>query len=574
MAVPRNIRQSASQLFLLDKESCQYKAFLAIAGVPHPDRAILGAFINDAFDPEEAARYFLRVTSMEDGSNAPAGKALLQFLSDWKALISKFRPTLATSIPNGAKSLIYKRDGGHCCLTRTPFTSYFDQGLEYVHVVSPAVFTDPDLQEGTTLFGMLSIFLSRKALDVLCSSPLGLDCKQPEGLENIWLLSTKAFDALKEGKVFLTVQTWIKQPDTTRKQSYNAYTNNYKPPHCGRLFLPSETVHIENRTPQSTPILNEELLAVHAQFSKSLAWMGVQDYMDVSLNDTSRKKSSPPSSVSPFFTIFRRLWTSLPSLIRTSVYDALVRVGSRMYGPSLSMTVFKLPFGLYLRRGSPFLAPKYHVEAHTLRMVEQSTHIPAPRTIDVVETPKFSYLLMTCVPGRPIGPQLNTMTDEQIEQAVTDLKGYVSELRHLQRDTSEFLICNSQGGGILDWRIPDSQREELRFKTEADFNKYLTDPFWEEIRRSAAKSHDIRHDIVFTHGDLNPRNILAENGRITGIVDWENAGWFPEYWEYTKAHYTVRSLMRWLVDVIDTAFTGYRDELVVENMLSDLLGPF
>lgn len=238
------------------------------------------------------------------------------------------------------------------------------------------------------------------------------------------------------------------------------------------------------------------------------------------------------------------------------------------------MTVWKLPFGLYLRRGFPDQAPQYRVEAHTLHMVEKSTHIPAPRAIDILETRHRSYLLMTCVPGRPIGQMLGLMTDEQVEQAVIDLKRYLSELRRIPREPSGYDVCNSQGGGILDWRIPDSQREELRFKTEADFNKYLSLFFWEDIRKRAAKSHDIPHKIVLTHGDLNPRNILAENGKITGIVDWENAGWFPEYWEYTKAHYTVRSVIRWLADVVDVVLEGYRDELHVENMLSDLLGPF
>lgn len=139
---------------------------------------------------------------------------------------------------------------------------------------------------------------------------------------------------------------------------------------------------------------------------------------------------------------------------------------------------------------------------------------------------------MTCVPGRPIGQILDIMTDEQVKQVVTDLKGYIAELPAIPKKLTESRICNSKGGGgILDWRVPDSQREELRFETEADFNKYLTDPFWEDIRRRAAKSHDIRHGIVFTHGDLNPRNILAENGKITGIVDWANGGLFPEYWE-------------------------------------------
>ena len=91
-------------------------------------------------------------------------------------------------------------------------------------------------------------------------------------------------------------------------------------------------------------------------------------------------------------------------------------------------------------------------------MVEQSTHIPAPRAIDVLETPHFSYLLMTCVPGRPIGQMLHTMTDEQVKHAVTDLKRYISELRKMPNTMTEFQNYNSQGGGILDWRIPDSQR--------------------------------------------------------------------------------------------------------------------
>lgn len=275
------------------------------------------------------------------------------------------------------------------------------------------------------------------------------------------------------------------------------------------------------------------------------------------------------------FPLFRRIWAVVPRFVRTFVYDTLVWIGLRRYGPSLSMTVYKLPFGLYLRRGSRSLSSRYLAEAHTLDIVERMTQIPAPRAIDATESSRFSYLLMTCVPGKPIGTMLTTMTDEQTKQVVNDLKGYISELRKIpNRTNSGYQICNSKGGGFLDWRIPDSQREELRFKTEADFNKYLTDPLYAEIKVHAAKSHNTPHDIVFTHGDLNPRNILAVNGKITGIVDWENAGWFPEYWEYTKAHYTVRYTIKWLADVIDRVFEGYREELWIENMLSDLYGPY
>jgi len=55
------------------------------------------------------------------------------------------------------------------------------------------------------------------------------------------------------------------------------------------------------------------------------------------------------------------------------------------------------------------------------------------------------------------------------------------------------------------------------------------------------------HGIVMTHGDLNPRNIMitweSDQGslrtvkdiKVSGILGWESAGWYPEYWEFVKA---------------------------------------
>ena len=54
-----------------------------------------------------------------------------------------------------------------------------------------------------------------------------------------------------------------------------------------------------------------------------------------------------------------------------------------------------------------------------------------------------------------------------------------------------------------------------------------------------------RASYVFTHGDVAPRNILVrhvdgddgeKSGRveISALLDWENAGWYPYYWEYAN----------------------------------------
>ena len=49
--------------------------------------------------------------------------------------------------------------------------------------------------------------------------------------------------------------------------------------------------------------------------------------------------------------------------------------------------------------------------------------------------------------------------------------------------------------------------------------------------------------VHFTHGDLTLGNIIVsgESGlqRVVGVIDWEQAGWYPEYWEYSKMLYAV-----------------------------------
>jgi hypothetical protein len=57
--------------------------------------------------------------------------------------------------------------------------------------------------------------------------------------------------------------------------------------------------------------------------------------------------------------------------------------------------------------------------------------------------------------------------------------------------------------------------------------------------------------------------------RVTGIVDWETAGYYPEYWDYTKAMFEG---FRWTLrynDLVRDAFSEFGDysrEFVVEKM--------
>ncbi|KAK0189916.1 hypothetical protein F5146DRAFT_1053182 [Armillaria mellea] len=66
----------------------------------------------------------------------------------------------------------------------------------------------------------------------------------------------------------------------------------------------------------------------------------------------------------------------------------------------------------------------------------------------------------------------------------------------------------------------------------------LSDMSWESrisrLQQLASLGYDKLHKLCFSHCDLNKTNIIvSEDGRLAAIVNWETAGWSPEYWELT-----------------------------------------
>ena len=56
-------------------------------------------------------------------------------------------------------------------------------------------------------------------------------------------------------------------------------------------------------------------------------------------------------------------------------------------------------------------------------------------------------------------------------------------------------------------------------------------------------------NIVFTHSDLHPSNILVSPEKprsIVSILDWQQSGWYPDYWEFCKAEYTADPVSDWV----------------------------
>ncbi|KAJ2988166.1 hypothetical protein NUW54_g9199 [Trametes sanguinea] len=111
-------------------------------------------------------------------------------------------------------------------------------------------------------------------------------------------------------------------------------------------------------------------------------------------------------------------------------------------------------------------------------------------------------------------------------------------------------IGSPLGHGFCDFLITQSSTLLGPFASERafwDWRVSLFERFGDAHPPTAARIADIKrfmpceHPIVFTHGDINRRNILVrvrgegpDDIEITAVLDWEQAGWRPIYWESLK----------------------------------------
>lgn len=213
-------------------------------------------------------------------------------------------------------------------------------------------------------------------------------------------------------------------------------------------------------------------------------------------------------------------------------YLLLRSVGRKLYGTESVHWVQRLPFGLYIKEC--INAPQN--EPNALKLVEKYTTVPAPRVVDVGQYDGKTYLILSRLPGQQLGDVTHLMSYDERNTFADDLAACVSQLRKIPNNTP-YKFGDTLGGPMVDHRIPGGRGGP--FNTESDFNNHLTSHLDCTISEALGGQVTVLqdHHSCFTHSDFHASNLLVENGRLSGIVDWECAGYKPEYWEYTKAIY-------------------------------------
>ena len=207
-------------------------------------------------------------------------------------------------------------------------------------------------------------------------------------------------------------------------------------------------------------------------------------------------------------------------------------------------------------------------EAQALAFIRDSgLNIRVPKVYSSGSSGESGFIEMEMIEGDTLDKIWNDLSGEEKHSYAQQLRAIVNQLRSLEGD----YIGSVEHGLAVDARR--DRHHGGPFADEAGFNEFLlsntistTPKIYRKMLENLLSGR--KHRIVFTHGDLAPPNIMVNRGQIVGIIDWDNAGWYPEYWEYVQF---LRGMYRGYRDYADVIFEVlYPGEFVTDNFIGHL----
>jgi aminoglycoside phosphotransferase (APT) family kinase protein len=216
----------------------------------------------------------------------------------------------------------------------------------------------------------------------------------------------------------------------------------------------------------------------------------------------------------------------------------------------------------------------------------QNTTIPVPKIHRLSgPTDKFHLTLMSRAQGEPLYNVWHTFTQEQLQSIAKQLGGYIRQWRQFTAPRAQKVngerLHDLLVGTCRGW-IPECKRigyttEEWLDDLSPELRKGLATED-ESLEQDPQRLDQLLHELkdgfpkggpyVFTHGDINPSNIIVSaEGKITGIIDWERAGFYPWWAERFFAQQIPDVRFREMLDMIqDDICPGYNRATFVDKI--------
>ncbi|KAL8835326.1 MAG: hypothetical protein Q9176_006978 [Flavoplaca citrina] len=163
-------------------------------------------------------------------------------------------------------------------------------------------------------------------------------------------------------------------------------------------------------------------------------------------------------------------------------------------------------------------------EAATIAFVKQAApYVRTPNVIHEWFDQDRSFLIVERLGHTTLNDIWGSLSTLQRTLAVQTVAQYCQKMA---KNTSK--VFSSVTGKCVGEPYLDASGSEL-------VGPWTPEQCRQALSTSSAPCPAMDEDFHFYHADLGPTNIMvAEDGTVEGIIDWESAGYYPNFWIATK----------------------------------------
>lgn len=182
-------------------------------------------------------------------------------------------------------------------------------------------------------------------------------------------------------------------------------------------------------------------------------------------------------------------------------------------------------------------------------LAQHAPDVPAPRPHGLIKLADLNVMFMSYVPRCTLTQAWGDMSTEDKVSIQDQLNKIFLNIRSLPRYDRP--LGTLDGHGVTDVRGHATEFESNKIiHTISEFEDFVFSPqpcitsTYIRFLRDLVPATAHNQECVFTHCDFLPQNIMVDTDGtggwiITGIIDWDDAGFYPVYWESVKSMRTV-----------------------------------
>ncbi|KAJ5530181.1 Aminoglycoside phosphotransferase [Penicillium freii] len=224
------------------------------------------------------------------------------------------------------------------------------------------------------------------------------------------------------------------------------------------------------------------------------------------------------------------------------------------------------------------------LEAENMKYVAANSEIPVPKVYANVVDPETQkrYIVMDFIPGVDLQKLLPSLTPAEKTKVSKRIKEAVDELRTI---SPPGYFGNLTGTPYIDGVLSTPDKNPIisgPFNDQEQMNQGILErlaqmqsPHYIRLLQEMINRTLKNHRTVFTHGDLQPKNIMVERREIhdnggadfkVTLIDWNLSGWYPEFWEFCNSTLYCQMKPDWL-ELIPDIFDQYPLEYLMMQVV-------